>query len=189
MQRHRDMRKSCRVFALLGVAACASAPQNKNSDPITAPIAVATFDSLWSKVRNTYVDTAFVSTKWAEMRTTLRPRAESVRNRDDLDRLLADALAYIPDSHFYIIPERIATEEPTPRTADGRGTVGLAVRAAEGSVVAWRVDAGSPAWNAGIRPGQKVERIEGKDTDSAMKRVRSLPEIAQPRALAEHCTA
>jgi carboxyl-terminal processing protease len=146
---------------------------------------VATFDSLWSKVRSTYVDTTFVSTRWMDMRTRLRPRAESITSRNDLDKLLADALAYIPDSHFYIIPERIATEEPTPKTADGRGTVGLAVRAAEGRVVAWRVDAGSPAWNEGIRRGQKIERIEGEDTDSGLNRVRSLPEIAQPRALAD----
>ena len=170
---------------LAGVAGCASAPAGRTSEPIATPLAVATFDSLWSKVRSTYVDTTFVSTRWMDMRTKLRPRAESITSRNDLEKLLADALAYIPDSHFYIIPERIATEEPTPKTADGRGTVGLAVRAAEGSVVAWRVDAGSPAWNAGIRPGQKIERIEGKDTDSAMNRVRSLPEIAQPRALAD----
>jgi carboxyl-terminal processing protease len=119
------------------------------------------------------------------MHASLAPRAALVTNRNQLDRLLADALAYISDSHFYIIPSRIATEEPTPKTADGRGTVGLAVRVAEGAVVAWRVDAESPAWNAGIRPGQKIRRIEGKDTDSAMNRVRSLPEPAQPRALAD----
>jgi len=155
------------------------------SEPIASSVAVATFDSLWSKVSNSYVDTAFVSTRWAQMRSSLRPRAETVTKRADLDKLLADALAYIPDSHFYLIPARIATEELDPGTADGRGTVGLQVRAADGNVVAWRVDEGSPAWNAGIRPGQRVKRIAGKDTDSAMNRVRSLPELAQPRALAD----
>jgi carboxyl-terminal processing protease len=119
------------------------------------------------------------------MRASLRPRAATITRKSELDKLLADALGYISDSHFYIIPEGIATEEPNPRTADGRGTVGLAVRVAEGNVVAWRVESGSPAWNAGIRPGQRVKRIEGKDTDSAMKRVQSLPELAQPRALAD----
>ena len=179
------MRKSCRFLLILGLAGCASAPVDRSSEPIASAVAVATFDSLWSKVRNTYVDTAFVSTKWMEMRSTLRPRAATITKRSDLDKLLADALSYISDSHFYIIPERIATEEPNPRTADGRGTIGLAVRVAEGNVVAWRVDKGSPAWNAGIRPGQRVKRIAGKDTDSAMKRVRALPEPAQPRALAD----
>lgn len=119
------------------------------------------------------------------MRATLRPRAEAVTTRDELDKVLGDALSYISDSHFYIIPAAIATEEPSPRTADGRGTVGLAVRVADGNVVAWRVDKGGPAWNAGIRPGQRIWKIGGKDTDSAMKRVRSLPEVGRPRALAD----
>lgn len=179
------MRKSCRFFVFIGLASCASAPARHNEEPITAALAVATFDSLYSKVRNTYVDTVFVSTKWVAMRTALRPRAEAVTNRSELDKVLADAIAYIPDSHFYIIPAHIATEEPNPKRADGRGTVGLAVRVAEGNVVAWRVEKGSPAWIAGIRPGQRVKRIEDKDTDSAMRRVRLLPELAQPRALAD----
>ncbi len=168
----------------IGLASCASRPVKRADEPIASAVAVATFDSLWSKVRSTYVDTAFVSTKWADMRASLRPRAQAVTTRDELDKVLADALAYIPDSHFYLIPARIATDEPNPKTADGRGTVGLAVRVADGNVVAWRVENGSPGWNAGIRPGQRIRKIEGRDTDSAIKHVRALPDPAQPRALA-----
>lgn len=187
------MRISCRASMIAGlcyvIAGCASAPSqgtsSASSEPIASGIAVATFDSLWSKVSNTYVDTGFVSTKWAEMRSALRPRAQSVSTRRDLDRVLHDALAYIPDSHFYIIPASVATEESSSSGSDGKGTTGLAVRVAEGNLVAWRVDAGSPAWKAGIRPGQKIERIGNRDTDSSVKRIRSLPELAQPRALAD----
>lgn len=188
------MRNSCRRIAASGIcialAACASAPgsdhASKDAEPIAPGIAVATFDSLWSKVRNTYVDTAFVATKWMKVRESLRPRAESIAERPALDRLLADALSNIPDSHFYIIPERVATpDEPGKTKSDGRGTTGLAIRVAEGKVVAWRVEQGSPAWNAGIRAGQQVERVGARDVDSAMNRVRALPEKAQPRALAD----
>ncbi len=183
------MRKSCRLSLVAALAGCASASvatdNISTNEPISTAVAVATFDSLWSKVSNTYVDTAFVSTKWAEMRTTLRPRAQAATTRGELERVLADALSYISDSHFYIIPAQIATEEPNPGTADGRGTVGLAVRVADGNVVTWRVEKDGPAWKAGIRPGQRVWRIGAKDTDSAMKRVRSMPDPARPRALAD----
>ena len=185
-------RKLCRggavALALYIAAGCASArPRSGASaeEPIATAVAVATFDSLWSKVSSTYVDTAFVSSKWTEMRARLRPRAESVTTRGGLDRLLQDALAYIPDSHFYIIPASVATEESSAAKTDGRGATGLSVRVADGIVVAWTVENGSPAWNAGIRPGHKIERIAGKNTDSAVKRVRSLPQQAQPRALAD----
>ena len=184
------MRNSCRapgaLVIALAIAGCASARSvSSKTEPIATSVAVATFDSVWSKVASTYVDTAFVSTKWAEMRSTLRPRAEKVTTRAELDRLLHDALAYIPDSHFYIIPAQVATDEPGRANSDGKGTTGLAVRAAEGNVVAWKVESGSPAWNAGFRGGQKISRIAGTDTDSAMKRVRALPEAAQTRALAD----
>ena len=186
------MRISCRAPLIAGlccaISACASAPApagaRAGAEPVATAVALATFDSLWSKVSKTYVDTAFVSTRWAEMRAKLRPRAESVTNRGDLDRLLHDALAYIPDSHFYIIPASVATEESSG-SSDGRGTTGLAVRVADGAVVAWTVEKGSPAWSAGIRPGQKIERIGSRDTDSAVKRISALPELAQPRALAD----
>lgn len=187
------MRIPCRASIIAGLfyalAGCASAPASAEksaaSEPMSPAVAVATFDSLWSKVSNTYVDTAFVSTRWTEMRTKLRPRAESVTTRRHLDRLLHDALAYIPDSHFYIIPASVATDESSSSKSDGRGTAGLAVRLADGNIVAWTVESGSPAWNAGIRPGQKIERIGRKDTDSAVKRIESLPELARPRALGD----
>ena len=169
----------------LFVGACATAkPAEQRGERISREIAVATFDSLWSKVRNTYVDTTFVSSEWMRVRDSLRPRAELVTTRPELDRLLADALHHIHDSHFYIIPARVATSESSNSGSGGRGATGLSVRVADGDVVAWRVENGSPAWNAGIRPGRKVGRIAGKDTDSAMKRVRALPVQAQPMELA-----
>lgn len=183
------MRKSCRTASIICITwlggACASAKSAKPAnEPISREIAVATFDSLWSKVRNTYVDTAFVSSEWARVRESLRPRAELVTMRSELDQLLADALHHIQDSHFYIIPARVAQSESNNDKSGGRGTTGLAVRVAEGKVVAWQVENGSPAWNAGIRAGDVVDRIEGKSTDSTMKRVRSLPQQAQPMQLA-----
>ena len=190
MTKYRYLRKACRSIAatttLITGAACASTGARTTvGEPIATAIAVATFDSLWSKVARTYVDTGFVSTKWAEMRSSLRPRAERVTTREELDALLRDALAYIQDSHFYIIPARVATDESSGEKSDGKGTTGLAVRFAEEKIVAWKVESGSPAWNAGIRPGQQIARISSKKTDSAVKRVRSLPETAQPRALAD----
>jgi len=183
------MRKSCRtalsIYSGFALTACASAgTAERGSEPIAREIAVATFDSLWSKVRNTYVDTAFVANEWMRMRDSLRPRAELVTNRRGLDQLLSDALHFIHDSHFYIIPARVATTDSNPSNSGGRGTTGLAVRVADGRVIAWRVEHGSPAWNAGIRAGYSVDRIGEKSTDSAMRRVRALPVQAQPPELA-----
>jgi carboxyl-terminal processing protease len=167
------------------LAGCAHAPVSRPVDEsIPTPVAVATFDSLYSKVANTYVDTAFTAHEWKSMRETLRPRASTITTRRALDRLLADALHYIPDSHFYIIPEHVAPEESSGRS-DARGTAGLSVREAEGKVVAWRVEPGSAAEDAGIKGGTVLRRVAGRDADSALKRVAALPDNARQRGLSE----
>ncbi|MEO5589989.1 MAG: S41 family peptidase [Gemmatimonadaceae bacterium] len=158
-------------------------PVGHRDEPLAAGLALATFDSLWNMVSNTYVDTAFVSSRWMQVKASLRPRAQAITGRNGLDSLLADALSNIPDSHFYIIPSRVATVDSTVADTDGRGTTGLTVRVAEGRVVAWRVAPRSPAAMAGIRPGQTVRTVSGRNTDSAMKNVTVLPEAARQRAL------
>jgi carboxyl-terminal processing protease len=154
------------------------------AEPVAPSVAVATFDSLYSKVANTYVDTAFTEHRWKAMRDSLRPRALAASTRTELDRVLLDALHYIPDSHFYIIPERVAPEE-SGTSSDARGTSGISARLADGKVVAWRVEPGSAAFDAGLKPGDILLRINGRDADSSVKRVEGLPEPARPRALAE----
>jgi carboxyl-terminal processing protease len=177
------------VFTAILIAACTGAPRPetglRTSQPVSTEVAVATFDSLWSKVANTYVDTAFVTSEWAAVRDSLRPFALQITERDDLESLLARALKHIPDSHFYLIPARVATDDQSAGDADGRGRTGLLVRAAEGSVVVWRVEDNSPAKAAGFVPGQKVTRIGAKDVDVSLDRIRSLPPEAQQRALAD----
>jgi len=183
------MRKSCRAalaFAALTIACTSVKPATNvhNAEPVSTDIAVATFDSLWSKVRSTYVDTAFVANEWVRVRDSLRPRAQLITTRPELDRLLNDALHHIHDSHFYLIPARVASTRAESASGGGKGSTGLAVRVAEGKVVAWRVEEKSPAWSAGLRAGQTITAIEGKNTDSAIRNVLAMPPQAQPLELA-----
>lgn len=176
------------VTAMLpAIVACAGATRPGSSlDEAVAPgIALAAFDTLWTKVRNTYVDTAFVSGKWVQVRDSLRPRAAGITSRRALDRLFAETLGHIPDSHFYIIPARVASMDSGSRASDGRGTTGLAIRMAGGQAVVWRVDAGGPAATAGITPGQVVLKVAGRDAKTSIRRVKAMPEQARQRAMSE----
>lgn len=188
-----SVRKSCRVIAggvlLAAASACASAgPAARAGDDVKllpAGLAAVTFDSLWTMVRNTYVDTAFVASTWLSVRDSLRPRAEEITDRAQLEKLLADALKYIHDSHFYLIPAGVAPTESSSLRSDGRGTTGLAVRLADDHVVAWRVESGGAAAAHGIRPGHRIVRIAGRNADSALRRVQAMPDAARQRAYAD----
>ncbi len=184
------MKTHSRIAALAGLAIAAACGGTRSAD-ISVPdealppgIAVASFDSLWKIVADTYVDTAFVSSRWVTVRDSLRPRALTITRRRELDALLGETLNTISDSHFYIIPERLAPADSGAKS-DGRGATGLVVRVAEGRAVAWRVNSGSPAERAGIRPGQTVVRVGTRDPAEALERLEAMPDQAKPRALYE----
>jgi carboxyl-terminal processing protease len=147
-------------------------------------IALASFDSLWNVVANTYVDTAFVATTWKEVRDSVRPQAERVTTRKELDAVFARTLARIPDSHFYMIPASVAPDDSASKT-DGRGSTGLVVRTVGNQAVAWRVTPGSSADRAGLKAGQIVARIGDRNPEESLRRISMMPEKGRPRALAE----
>ena len=168
-------------------AACASMPAAKPvaSEPVSSAMALSTFDTLWTVVRNTYVDTAFVASRWTALRDTLRPRALLVGNRKELSELLAATLGRIPESHFYIIPEEAADPNDKTNPTGVGGTTGISVRAIGDKAVVWRVDPGSPAAASGIRAGQMIARIGNRDLSAALKKVDAVPPAGRARALSE----
>lgn len=172
----------------IGIVACARSVQStsRNRDvALPRGLALATFDSIWSKVSHTYVDTAFVSGTWMRVRYSLRPKAAATLRRSDLDALMKETLATIPDSHFYIIPASIAGDEPQSSSADGRGTTGVSLRMSGDRVVIWRIEPGSPGAVAGLVPGQVVRRVGQKLVDSQLLKIRAMPEKARQRAIAD----
>ncbi len=180
--------KSGLLLCVSVATACASVPPAQPTtarEPVSSSVALATFDTVWTVVRNTYVDTAFVASKWTAIRDTLRPQASMVGTRKELNALMASTLKRIPDSHFYIIPERVAEESDDADTSGAGGTVGLAVRAIGDKAVAWRVEPGSPAATSGITPGQILVQIGETDPSKALKLIDAVPEAGRPRALLE----
>jgi carboxyl-terminal processing protease len=173
---------------LLICAACATAPVNTGSaranEPLAAGVPLASFDTVWTVVQRTYVDTAFVKTSWKTVRDSLRPRAAAITTRGELDALLSETLSRIPDSHFYIIPARVASDVSSDREG-GEGTTGVSVRIAGDRAVVWRVEPGSPGAIAGIRPGQTVVKVKNRVAAASIKRVMSLPDASRQRALSE----
>lgn len=184
------LRTSRLIVVALGASvasACASmhAPKPVPSEPVSPAMALSTFDTLWTVVRNTYVDTAFVASRWTALRDTLRPRASMVANRKELDDLLETTLKRIPDSHFYIIPEAAADPNEKDNPTGVGGTTGIAVRSIRDKAVVWRVDPGSPAAASGITAGQIIARIGDRDLSAALKKVDDVPAAGRARALSE----
>lgn len=172
---------------LVTVPLPASAPVARE---ITAEIALATFDSAWTRIRNTYYDIALKGLDWNAVRRELRPRAERAATRADLRVVLMDMLNRIGDSHMTVLPREFTTAPPNDSDEDsGPGSVGIEARIIDRSLVVWRVEENSPAANAGVRPGWVVEAIDSTDIDSALADMRALRDARLRRMLFVQVTA
>jgi len=179
--------------ALCASAGCATSATPVSQSPAASTarlqpgIALATFDSIWTTVARTYVDTAFVAGRWKTVRESLRPRAAAVTTRAGLAELIGSTLGEIHDSHFYIIPAAVAADvrSDDDNAPSGEGTVGASVRIAGDRALVWRVDPGSPAALAVMAPGQTLAQVQDRVARSSIARVLALPDASRQRALAE----
>jgi len=180
------------LVALCGVSGCSSTPARTATtsaevdERIPSSVALATFDTVWAVVKETYVDTVFVNGPWNTVRDSLRQQAMKVTTRSGLDRLLTVTLAQIPESHFYIIPSSVAEDVRADTDEESAGgTVGLSLRIASGKALVWRVEPGSPAATAGIRTGQIVEQVGDRVVSTSLGKVLSLPDASRQRAFSD----
>jgi len=93
----------------------------------------------------------------------------------DRTRTAIRALIKVPgQSHFALIPPDAL---PSARARGGRsnsaerGSTGITARLAADTLVAWRVEPGSAAANAGIRPGDAITLVDAVDVDSVRQRL------------------
>ncbi len=120
-----------------------------------------TFEIVWRTVNDRHFDSTFGGVDWNRVKERYEPLARAASTDDELYALLRKMLAELRQSHFQIIPpEALAKAE---RSASAKeppsGSIGLDLRMVEGQAVITRVDAGSPAERAGLRPGYVIQKI------------------------------
>jgi carboxyl-terminal processing protease len=139
-------------------------------------VALESFDAAWRIVHETHFDTTFNGVDWLTLRDSLRPRAEEARDLAHVRGLILDMLGRLGQSHFMLIPRERADSLDPARGAAVRGTTGLDVRLVGEQVLVTRVDSGSSAERAGVRPGWALYAI-GRDTvGPLLRRLRDRPD-------------
>ncbi len=179
-------RRALWVCVSLSVAACGSKPSTVPAPPAAAApaavegpaiareLALATFDSAWSRIANTHYDTTFRGVDWAGVRDELRPRAASSRTVDALRDVVREMLGRLGESHYALIPGEVSPPSEQRASAENDGDVGVELRLADGEVVVARVDPGGPAAAAGVGPGWVVEAIDDRNLGERLTRLRAL---------------
>jgi carboxyl-terminal processing protease len=187
------LRRTVAAIATTAVlSACATggsdaAPPGPHDPSIDPELALATFDSAWSRIHHSYYDPDFGGLDWPGVRDELRPRATTARTQRELRGVIGEMLDRIGDSHFGLIPQETARSLSSTDDAGDvgpPGDLGMDLRVVGDEIVVSRVRAGGPAADAGIRTGWAVDEIGGDPVERWFTAFRSL-EDGSARGLAD----
>ena len=145
-------------------------------------IELASFDSAWTRVRDSYYDATMRGLDWVALRDSLRPIVEQGTTRDDTRRAISTLLAKLGESHFGVLPGE-AMDAGAATVSGLPGDAGLVVRFIDSTLVVTRVEENAPAHALGIRPGWIIDEIDTLRVLHAMRAASAVPEAARRFAL------
>lgn len=167
---------------LIGSAACTRAVHQTEGNGVPAPrvdslLAVATFDSAWSRIRSTYYDSTFHGLDWRAVGDELRGKAARARDMNDVRAAIEGLFEHLGESHFDLVPAEVvertaALERRREGEGSAPGDVGVEIRMLNGEAIVSRVEQGSPAAAGGVRAGWTIEAIDGERVDSLIGALR-----------------
>lgn len=175
---NRLIRFSLTSLVAILVAAPASALA-QGRPPFDPAIEVASFDTAWTRVRDTYYDAELRGLDWNGLRDSLRPLVARGASRADTRAVITRLLSNLGESHFGLIPgDAMNVAAPTSGPARA-GDAGMDVRFIDSLLVVTHVEQGTPAWGDGIRAGWVIDAI---DTLQVINALRATASISAPAA-------
>jgi carboxyl-terminal processing protease len=121
---------------------------------------LAIFNAVWQTINDEYYDPTFGGKDWQAIGDVYRQRLEKIE--DDTAfwiQLLNPMLFELGVSHLVALPPSMANE--LDRMTFATGSLGMDVRLLDGSAVVTQVVEGSPADQAGLRPGFVITSLDG----------------------------
>jgi carboxyl-terminal processing protease len=173
-------------FALAISALLASAFVTSTSEAQGArfdrSIELASFDSAWIRVRDSYYDATMRGLNWVALRDSLRPIVEQGTSRADTRRAISTLLEKLGESHFGVLPGE-AMDAGAAAVSGLPGDAGLVVRFIDSALVVTRVEENAPARALGVRPGWIIDEIDTLRVLNAMRAASAVADAARRFAL------
>ena len=123
---------------------------------------VASFDVVWTTIRDTHYDPKLGGIDWQKARDEIRPKAEKATNMDEARAAIREMIDRLNLSHFGIIPAEVYQE--LENSKGGPGELGINLRVVDNQAVVTSILEGSTAAAAGVKPGWIIDRVDKTDT-------------------------
>jgi C-terminal processing protease CtpA/Prc len=134
---------------IVGLTSCGSQKQEH----------LDTFETVWTKLNDTYFDPTFGGLDWKDAHDRYLPRIAAARNDEEFYGFVNEMLWELNVSHASLVPPGfLARREPL---VCAEGSPGMDVRVLDGVAVVTSVTPGFPAQKAGLRPGYAIQAVDG----------------------------
>jgi carboxyl-terminal processing protease len=130
---------------------------------VSAEVRQETFDIVWRTVKEKHFDPTLGGLDWDKVREQYAPRAAAAKSDTEFYDVLRQMLGELHQSHFNIIPPEAIAEDDS-REPKG-GAISIDLRLVEGQPTITRVEPGSNAAIAGLRPGFVIKKVDDATAD------------------------
>lgn len=162
--------------ALADTPAAAASARN---DAVADLRAKETFAIVWERLQRSGFDGQYDGVDWNRLKAEHQADIEGAQDLKSLRREIGELIAAIGVSHLSLVPAESLPE--SGKTTSSDGTIGLRLALVEGALLVAMVEPGSPAAAAGIRPGWRVDRIDGMQVADAIGALSEQPAGASRR--------
>jgi carboxyl-terminal processing protease len=131
---------------------------------------IESFERVWSTVQDTYFDAKLGGLDWKAVHDELRPLVEKAATMAQSRQIISGMLDRLHASHLRLIPVE-AYNAVGAVSAGAEGSAGIDVRVVNGEALVTKVDAGSSAAKAGVRPGWRILELRGEPVANAIHTV------------------
>ncbi|HLF85312.1 MAG TPA: S41 family peptidase [Blastocatellia bacterium] len=116
------------------------------------------FDIVWRTVKDKHFDPTLGGLDWDKVREQYAPRAAAAKSDSEFYAVLRQMLGELHQSHFNIIPPEAVMSDDSSEPKDG--AIGIDLRIVDGQAMITRVEPGSRAAAAGLRPGFIIKKVD-----------------------------
>ena len=135
---------------------------------------VESFERVWTTVRDTYFDPKLGGLNWQAIHDELLPQVEKTGTTEQARRIMSGMLDRLRVSHLRIIPLEAYSavgDKSSALSASAGGSAGIDVRVVKDQALVTRIDSGSAAERAGVRPGWAIQAIRGAELAAIIESV------------------
>src|SRR5688572_33233733 len=128
------------IAALMATGLFTSTARAQGPSKYDRALELASFDTAWTRVRDSYYDASMRGLNWTALRDSLRPKVEHGRSRDDTRAAISSLLSRLGESHFGVLPGEAMDAGAAASGSDRAGDAGIDVRFIDSSLVVTRVE-------------------------------------------------